>query len=157
MVVNHTFYFNYWSLVVGLVIIQGYINLWHTPGHIIDGSSFLDVINPLTILLSVWAVSQEMFFSATPAFQRFSLWVISLHWYGSRSFISTQGGKILVVHTPGWEAHSWVLLIVLKSWGFNSPFLKSWTILLFPSFVRFFSMPKLFMTIGFLSNSILFR
>ena len=136
-----------------MVIIQGCINMWHTPCHIIDFGSFLNVINFLTVLFSVWTVSQEILFSATPTFQRFSLWVISLHWYGSKKFISAQGGKVLLVYALGWKDLPWVLLIVLKSWGFNPLFLKYQTILLFSSFARFCSMSELFMTIGCLSDS----
>ena len=154
MVENHTFYFHYWSLMVSLVIIQGYINLWHTPDHIIDCGSFLNVINFLTVLLSVWTISQEMLFSATPTFQKFSLWVISLHWYRSRSFILVPRRKILLEYTPGWEVHSGILFVVFKSWGFAPLFLKSRTTLLFPVSTRLCLMSILFMTICCLSNSV---
>ena len=150
MVENHTFYFHHWSLV----IIQCCKNLRHTPCHIIDCGSFLHVINFSTVLLSMWTVSQEMLFSATPTFQRFSLWVISLYWYRSRSFISVRRGKVLLEYTPGWKVHSVVLLVVFQSRGFAPFLLKFWTILLFPVSTRLCPMSILFMTICFLSYSV---
>lgn len=66
MVGDHTFQLHYSILVVGLIIVQGCIDLWHDTSHIIDGGSFLDVVYPLTILLFMWVVPQSMIFSTTP-------------------------------------------------------------------------------------------
>ena len=154
MVEYHTFYFYHWSLVVSLVIIQGCIDLWHTPCHIIDHSIFLHVINFPTVWLSEWTISPEMISPAIRAFQRFSTWVVSLYRYKSRGFISIHLGKVLLKYTPGWEVHSVVLLVVFKSRGFAPFLLKFRTILLFPVSTGLCPMSILLMTICCLSYSI---
>ena len=154
MVDDHTFHLHHSSLVVGLFIIHGCINPWHDPSHIINYGRFLDVVDSPIVLLFMWAIPQHIFFSTTPTFQGFSLWVINLSWGRSRRFISALGGEIMLVYTSGWEDHPWVLFTVFKSWGFEPLFLKSRTILLFPTFARFCLMPKLFITISCLSDSV---
>jgi hypothetical protein len=89
--------------------------MWHAPSHIIDCSIFLDVVSSPTILLSVWQIPQQMFFSTTPTFQGFSLWVISISWGFSKRFISTLGGEILLVHTSSRKARPRTLPVVLNS------------------------------------------
>jgi hypothetical protein len=68
MVGDHTFQLLYRSLVVGLIIVQGCIDLWHDPSHIIDGGSFLDIVDLLIVLFCLWVVPQSMILSTTPAF-----------------------------------------------------------------------------------------
>ena len=68
MVGDRTFQLHYGSLVVDLIIVQGCIDSWHAPSHIIDGGRFLDIVDPLIVLLSVWALPQSMILSTTPTF-----------------------------------------------------------------------------------------
>ena len=154
MVGDHTFHLHNWSLVVSLFIIQSCINMWHAPSHIIDYGRLLDVVDPPTVMLHIWAFSQQMFFSTTLTFQGFFLWVISLTWGRSKGFISTLRGEILLVYTFSRKNHLRTLPIVLKYWGFKPLFLESWTTFFLPVLVWLCLVLELLIAIPCLPNSV---
>ena len=123
MVANNTFHPHHWSLVVGLSIIQGCINLWHAPSHIIDCGNLLEVVDPPIVMFAIWASTDVLLHN--PNISRVLFCVISLTWGCSNRFISTIRGGILMIHTFSRKAHLKSFPRVLKSWGFKALLFKS--------------------------------
>jgi hypothetical protein len=135
-------------------IIQGCINFWQAPSHIIDCGSLLDVVDPHRVLLPMWIVPRHMFLSTTPTFQGFSLCVVSITWIFSEWFISTLGWKILLIHTSGRKDHPRALTRVLKFRGFKPLLLESRIVFLLPFFMGFCLTLESIIEIPCFSNSI---
>jgi len=154
MVGNHTFHLHHWRLVFGFFIIHDCINPWNYPRCIINCGSFLDFVYSPNVLLSMREIPQQMLFSATPKFQGFSLWVISLSWGWYKRFISTLVGEILLIHTSSTKYYPRTLPIVLRSWGFKPLLIESWTTLLFLVLVRFCLLLELFIIVPCLPDNI---